>query len=289
MNTYKQAHIRLISAVALLVIGCERAPGGSVRRDSSVVLAAAETPLAAVAAQGSFAYVDSSGTQLLAVDSLPDPSTIFGALCSRGVALPVRYDRKQARQANDNGRQVASNFRNEKGDVFRVIQEKAPPDKTCYLLRDSALLASARTATMREPSDCSPVQVSRLAAAKGRHVIHCWRIAAAPTDLEVLAVQFANIDSSALGSLAVVGDGSLLFKDFPAVYHGPDESTWRVDDEGVFSPKDFDILFVAAMPYGYVMAITWAGAEGESCELLIADSAGVFRTLTKAYRYRAPT
>jgi hypothetical protein len=285
MNTYQ--HAQLIGVAAILVVGCK--PGASAAGDSSVILSAAKAPSAPLAAEGSFAFVDSSGTQLLAVDSLTDPSRIMGALCSGGVALPVRYDRRQGRQSNDNGRQVASNFRNEKGDVFRVVQQKAPPDKTCYLSGDSALLADARVVMVREPAECSAAQASRLAAAKARRVIHCWDIASAPMHLEVVAVQFANIDSSALASLAVVGDSAVLFKDFPAIYHGPDGSTWRVDDGGVFSPKDFDILFVAALPYGYVIAITWAGEEGESGELLLADAAGAFRTLTKGYRYWSPT
>jgi len=213
---------------------------------------------------------------------------MVGALCSESPALPVRYDRKQARHANDNGRQIASNFLNQRGDVFTVTREKAPPDKTCYLSPDSVLLATARPATMREPLDCSPAQVTRLATAKKRQVIHCWEIATAPTDLRVLAVQFANIDSSALASLAFVGDSSLVFKDFPAVHDGSGEGTWRVDDEGVFSPRGFDIVFVAAMPAGYVVAFTWAGAEGESSELLQWESGSAFRTLAKGYRYWSP-
>lgn len=283
----RRCRARLIGATAILMIGCDRAPHSAARSDSSAVPPIEETALATTAAggEGSFAYADSSGTHLLALDSVPDPLTIVGALCSKAMALQVRYDRKQTRHADDNGRHVASNFRNQRGDLFRVVKDKAPPDSTCYLSRDSALLANARPATMREPLDCSPVDVSRLATAKRRQVIHCWEIAAAPSRLRVLTVQFATIDSSALASLAFVGDGSLVFKDFPAVYRGSGESTWRVDDEGVFSPSGFDILFVAAMPYGYVMAITWAGAEGESSELLLSDSTSAFRTLAKGYRY----
>ena len=216
-----------------------------------------EPSLAPVASHGSFAYADSSGTQLLVLDSLPDPSTIRGAICSGGVALRVRYDRRQPRHPKDNGRQIASNFRHAQGDVFRVTQRRAPLDKVCYLSPDTVLLAGAQTATMHDPTDCLPAQLSRLATEKGRQVIHCWNIAAAPLDLAVLVVQFATIDSSAVGSIVVIGDSSLMFKDFPAVYRGPGESTWRVDDGGVFSPSAFDILFVAALPHGYVMAIAW--------------------------------
>jgi len=69
---------------------------------------------------------------------------------------------------------------------------------------------------------------------------------------------------------------------------GPYESVWRVDDQGVFSPGDFEILFVAQLSHAYVMANTWVGAEGESDELLLADSTAEFRTIIKDYRYWAP-
>jgi hypothetical protein len=276
---------RVTGALAIVVIGCDPSPRATDQVDSKIP-ASPESPAPAPSTSGSFAYVDSSGTRLLALDSVPDPSTIRGALCSKALALSVRYDRKQTRRSDDTGRQIASNFGSQRGDVFSVVRENAPPDKTCYLSQDSALLANARPATMREPVNCSPAQVTRLAAAKERQVIHCWEIAAAPTELRVLAVQFANIDTSALASLAVVGDTSLVFKDFPATHS--DESTWRVDDEGMFSPSGFEILFVARLSYGYVMAITWAGAEGESSELMLSDSASAFRTLVKAYRYWSP-
>jgi hypothetical protein len=278
-----------ILLLIMLLMACEGVPPASTRSDSSVARTDGKPALVTSATRGSFAFVNSDGTQLLALDSLADPSAIRGALCSGGVALPARYDHPATRQSSDNGRQVAANFGNQQGEVFHVSGNKATPDQTCYLSADSLLFASARAATMRKPADCSNEQVSRVAAAKRRQVIHCWDIASAPTHVDVLAVQFADIDSAALASLAVVGDSSLLFKDFPAVHHANDESTWRVDDEGVFSPTGFDVLFVADLPDGFVIAITWAGAEGEDSELLLADSASNLRTLIKGYRYWSPT
>lgn len=278
-----------VSAVAIICIGCEGAPPASTRGDSSVGVFVAQPSFSPTAAHGSFAYVDSSGTRLLSLNPVPDPSTILGAVCSGALALQVRYEGRRTQQQNDNGRQVASNFRNQPGDLFRLIQSRATPDKTCYLSPDSTLLASARAVTTREPAECSSEQVARIEAAKRRHVIHCWNIATAATRLDILALQFVNIDSSALAGLALVGDSSVLFKDFPAVHHAQDQSTWRVDDEGTFSPSGFDILFVAAFRNGSVMAYTWAGAEGEFSELMLADSTGAFRTLSNGYRYWSPT
>ena len=279
----------LICAVAM-VMACQQSPGESTTRAPQVIVPAASSSHSPGIAHGTFAYVDSTGTELLALDSLADPSTIVGALCSGAVARPVRFDRKQVRQPHDNARQVSSNFVNEAGDVFALIQERAPSDKTCYLTSDSVLFAAARAATVREASTCAPAQVARVTVIKAREVIRCSLIARTSNALEVLAIQFVNVDSSALASLVVVvADTSFLFRDFPAVYRNGGESTWRVDDEGVFSPKDFDVLFVDTLPYGVVMAFTWAGPEGESDELLLADSTRQFRTLHTSYRYWSPS
>jgi hypothetical protein len=105
---------------------------------------------------------------------------------------------------------------------------------------------------------------------------------------DIIAVEFAAVDTNALASIVLAADSSLLFKDFPAVHQAAENSTWRVDDGGVFSAESLDILFVAPTSAGYLMATVWAGAEGDACELSVADSAASFRSLAKGYRYRSP-
>jgi hypothetical protein len=265
--------------------------GNASGRDTARDTATAQAPRAPerpVSLQGTFAYVDASGTQLLALGSPGDPSKVVGAVCSGGQVLPVRWDRRQHGQKGDSHRQIASNFSREEGNVFRLTRGEARPDETCYLSADSAFLAKAVRVAPLGLAACSPSQASRLAVSRQRQVVHCWRFAQTPSDAELLAVQFATIDSNALAGLVVVRGSSLLFQDFPAVYRGPDESVWRVDDQGIFSPGDFAILFVAQFSHAYVMAITWAGAEGESDELLVADSTDMFRTVIRNYRYWVP-
>ncbi len=277
---------RVIGAVMLLA-SCERTPPATTRHDSLAVRANASGAAISLT-QGTFAFADSDGSQLMALDSLADLSTIRGAICGEGVTVPARYDHAATRQPADNGRQNAYNFANQQGNVFRVSAGKATPDQTCYLSADSLLIANARAAAMRKPVDCSTDRASRIAAAKHRQVIHCWDIGVAPSGVEIAAAQFADIDSTALASLVVVRDSSMWFEDFPAVRHANDPSTWRVDDDGVFSPTSFDVLFVAALPDGLVIAITWAGPEGEDSYLLRSDSTPNLRTLSTAYRYWSP-
>ena len=72
------------------------------------------------------------------------------------------------------------------------------------------------------------------------------------------------------------------------MYHKGAASVWRVDDGGFVSPKDFDCLFVVPLAEGTLMAYSWAGPEGESSELVRADSSGVFRSIAIGYRYWSP-
>ena len=276
----------LVLAQALFVVGCDRATHIAARSDSSPSRPA-QTALAAQPSHGSFGYVDSSGMELLSLDSLRSPAEIRAAICAGGGAVAIRYDRWQARGPLDNGRQDARNFANESGQIFRVQGPRAPPNASCYLSPDSALVANAVPVTVVPPGDCSSDISARLAALGSREVLHCWHIADAAPRLTIVAVQYVTIDSNALARLAIVGDSTLVFEDLPAVSNKA-QGTWRVDDGGVFSPADFDFLFVAVMPYGFVIATDWTGAEGESCTLDVAPAVGVFRVLDESYRYRAP-
>jgi hypothetical protein len=75
MSICRQA--QLISTIALIAIGCERPPNETAGSSPPVVVPTVEAPPAALDTTGSFAYVDSSGRQMLALDSLPDPSAAF--------------------------------------------------------------------------------------------------------------------------------------------------------------------------------------------------------------------
>ena len=273
----------LLFALAFLGVGCAETPGvsrGSPPAGASDSTAAPATPNPL----GHFGYVDSSGTQLLAIGTIEAPTGIVGAVCADGHVFPVRHDRKQARRRGDTGRQTAANFDNEAGDVFRFTAGPAQRDGTCYLSADSTLLARAVGVRPVEVEECPRATSSRIAVARSRQVIHCWHLAEGP-GAQLAAVQFVTVDSSALASIVVDRGGPMMFHDLPAVYRGPGEDLWRVEDGGVFSPADLHILFVAELPGGYMMATTWAGAEGESEQLLAADTTGNLRTLVTDYRY----
>lgn len=85
--------------------------------------------------QGVFGFANAEGTELLALDSVANPTQIRGAVCAGARLYRVAYARRQSRQPAGNGRQVAANFRNEAGDVFRLVGSTPRGDETCYLSR----------------------------------------------------------------------------------------------------------------------------------------------------------
>lgn len=54
------------------------------------------------------------------------------------------------------------------------------------------------------------------------------------------------------------------------------------------SPDGFGIPFLCRLRGTCVIALTWAGTEGEDSYLLVADSGNVFRSVATSYRYWVP-
>ena len=240
-----------------------------------------------VALAGAFAFVNETGTELLSLDRNLAPDSYSAAICGQG-RYPVRYVRTQGERPETTHRQVAGNFANEPGNVFQLEGGSATPNETCFLTIASALPRIAAAPRPLDRAACGASQMAQLARLAGRNVVKCWRLAEIEGGSQFVAVQFIHVDTSALAAVALVRDTVLLFHALPARYSGPGESSWRVDDGGVFDPSAIRLLFTAVLPRGHAAALLWAGAEGESDELVIADSTVRTRSAVVAYRYWSP-
>jgi hypothetical protein len=248
-----------------------------------IVLAAGLVPRAS-RSQGAFAYADSSGARLLALSAPSSPTSVVEALCRSGARLPIRFVGHQSRSPGDNGRQRASNFDYEEGDVFEVARGSARPDETCFLAPPPAAKVP------RTPADsvCAAGDSTRLSQAKARRVVSCRRIVTVDDLTHVLAVEFERRADSALASLVLTDRDQMSFLDFPAA-RGPEGDAWRVGDGGTFDPSGFGVLFVVNGPAERAIAVAWAGEEGESLVFAATGPArGAFEPLVRDYRYWVP-
>ncbi len=230
-------------------------------------------------AEGSFGYVRSDGTELIALGWLVSPSRFRAALCSRAQILQLTYVRKQAERPTSDVRQVANTFSNQPGDVFRVMGGTGAAGETCYLSADTTLVASAGPVDGRDSGECDGRQRRRMSEATHRTVLHCWRLGSAQGNVRFFAVQFGSTDRSVLNSLVVIDQDGFFLHDFPKMDFSPNR---------VFSPKALSILFFCHPRGAHVIGLTWGDVEGQDSYLLVADSADTFRRVATSYRYWFP-
>lgn len=237
---------------------------------------------------GGFAYGDHDGARLLAFSALAGPETVTEAICQSGRRLEVHFVGVQEASEHSDGRQTARNFDHDGGALFQVGEGRAGRGETCFLVGPSllALGPPVLPRSVQQPS-CDAADSVRITRAKARLVVSCRRLGRVGSDASVLSARFELQGDSALASLVLAEPDRVTFVDFPAE-NRPEDGTWRVDDQGEFHPEDFDVVFVIDAPGARVMALTWAGAEGESASLEVAvDGAVAFEKVVRAYRYWA--
>jgi hypothetical protein len=266
-----------------------------------------------------FAYADTSGSRLLALD-LQDvdgvaPDSMETAICGDGRVRRVRHLGFQKRAGSDDGRQSASNFNRDEGHLFAIEREGTTAGDTC-LLAPSTLLrafpivpndltaeerearrqrhrlerieAEARgevlDGTSRRPIDPSArIALDRIQREKARVPALFWLLHRAGASQEVAAVEFEAIGGDRLASVVLAEPGRLFFFDMPT---SDAHDCWRVDDGCRFDPSGMDVVLFGHAGERLVL-LTWWGPEGQSIALLQARG-GKLVELRRAYRYHAP-
>ena len=273
-----------VLALVLAALGaCRRTERAPMRESVAAAAAPAATRLGGLP-EGSFAYPDTAGAELLALAPVPEPLAVRWAMCGTGVKT-IEYARTQTRQDSSSGRQVAGNLRYEGGQVFRTRNAPVDPDRSCYITADSGMASQAVLPGPLRAEACDSATIRAASQRQGRTVSACTVLAQAGGGRRVLAMQFALVDTMALASLVLVAPQRVLYLDFPAKYPGPEEDIWRVDDGGRFEPSSFTILFFTRCTDADCLALTWAGSEGEDEYLAVADSADALRVAKQQYRY----
>jgi hypothetical protein len=269
-------------------------------------LAAQELPQATVA-HGGFAFPDQSGTRLILLsaperplglqpderDILAATGTMKTAFCSGGARRAVGFSGHQPSDRKGNGRQHARQFAHLDGFVFGV-KDGGPlgEGETCFVAADSfaRAIAPIRLDQPAQPGACGAGLERRIAAARNRGVTHCWTRAgeSAPGGVSVLLVEFARQGNSALASLVVADEDRLVFADQPGDYSREGGgSVWRVDDGGTFDPRYFTVVLLARRGGAFVLATSWAGAEGTVLGLYASDG-DRFRQIVLDAWYQSP-
>lgn len=237
-----------------------------------------------------FAFPNQQGTSLLATGEIGKPEMMRVALCSGGQQLPVQFERRQPEGAKTTGRQVPHNFAQTAGAVFRIVGGKVASDATCVLADESFLTGAAVVPLKRPPQSarCSKAAYPQFQADKDRPVVACWPIADGGPGVQVAILEFSRRLTRALASLVVIEGDRRTYIDYPADFKGPGESLWRADDDGEIHAEGFEVVFLLKRGTTYVLAVDWAGAEGNALSVHTADGGAQFKEVLTDSWYRSP-
>lgn len=244
-----------------------------------------------------FGFADGEGKHLLVTGQdegkQQEMALLNKAIGNNGQVLDVKFEKWQAGNEQNNGRELALNFTNLPGYLFTLEAGSAVPDETYYVV-DAAdfnlqSLLPVKPAGVNQEAATSEDRVrGSIAEAKGREVLHLWKLADVSVEQELYLVQFVKQDANMLFSFVLKDSDGLVFADYPAVLQDDGNSVWRVDDGGEVTPEMFSLLFAAQTANGLVLGLEWWGAEGVNTLFLHKDVV-TFKEMDISYsRYTSP-
>jgi len=244
-----------------------------------------------------FGFADAEGRHILVTredqGELADMEQLDTALGDNGKVLSVQFEKWQDGNAGTNGRELANNFANLPGYIFKLESGAAAPDETYYLTNQAgfnlkSLVPVELPAVTQETSAVEDSVRNEITAAQKRDIQQIWMLAELSADRRLYIVQFVREDKDMLFSIVLKEGSRLAFKDYPAVIQNDEYSVWRVDDGGEIVPEMFSVLFAAMTPDGLLLALNWWGAEGVNTFFLNQEG-DMFKELDIQYsRYTSP-
>ncbi len=234
-----------------------------------------------------FGLSNAQGDQVIIYDNNANISHQLYAILPSGGKCLLNFVEKRTRKAEDTGRQTADNFDNLGGVVFQTSSECLKGGRTIVLI-ESDFLDKHKPIPVK-PNMLSPLNntdISRIESAKKLKSKSSWNLASLSSDATIALVQFFPQGNNTIASLVLITKEHVVFEDYPGNAKDAN-SVWRVDDGGIFNPRDFQILAAFQSPYGFELIRAWAGPEGENAVLLREEGANFLKVLTQ-YRYWVP-
>lgn len=220
--------------------------------------------------QGTFSFANLDGTKLR-VDYPQEQqlkwSQLNIAVGHKGQRLKIKLKGKQKEAEGNNGRETAYNFDNLRGLIYEVVEGKAVPNETYFIVKDSALtdrMLLELTSIQKEKATTK--MKSEITKLKKRAVKNLWPLENIKGFGKLYLVEFKPKGNNMFASIALKTTEGWVFKDYPAKFK--DDSAWRVDDGGVITPDMFTFTFAARTSQGFIIGIQWLGVEGESTSFL---------------------
>ncbi|GIP21656.1 MULTISPECIES: hypothetical protein [Paenibacillus] len=213
-----------------------------------------------------YSFADKTGKYLILYSNTTD-TKMDRAIGDGGKVLTIKYVRKQDSNSKNDGREWAKNFDNMAGVIYQVVGGKAVPNDTYYLVNSKKVNVKAVLPVTNEiKAKVEPSVKMKLEKLKSLKLKNIWEIAHFGKGNKVYVAEFKKKGNKVTASIILKTASKLVTKDYVADYDPI--TTWRVDDGGEIVPESFSLLFSAVTKQGYLIGVKWAGAEGETTDLL---------------------
>ncbi|RFM30091.1 hypothetical protein [Deminuibacter soli] len=277
--------------IFVLFAACSGPVNNNTIKDNSTAAAGAVQQTTTAGAQPvlAFAFANQSGTEVL----LPKADTgnqvnaaAFTEVIIKNTQQHCTFVKQLPAGANDNGRQLADNFAQSAGAIFK-LQQPVNTEEETVLLTNAAFLQQHHLLD-RSPapgSNLSAEVKAQLESSKRRRIKSIHAVAGLAAGAGVYLVEFERKLDSVLVSLVATKHGDIISRDYAAKFDST--STWGVDDGGEFGFDNYHLLAAFDNNGDPELVTEWAGAEGITIEYMVPKG-NVFVTRQTGYRYSAP-
>src|SRR5262249_17552491 len=126
-----------------------------------------------------FAFANLQGDSLLLLQVVPNPEQLSVAICSQGQKLDVHFEGEQLANINSQSpAEIAENFENLDGYLFKILNGRTIPDDICFLSAKGPLLDSQPLAiNTTKNSACTSETIKAIETMRSRKVANCWQLA----------------------------------------------------------------------------------------------------------------
>ncbi|WP_334071329.1 hypothetical protein [Paenibacillus sp. A14] len=246
-----------------------------------------------------FGFANADGSQIIVTGQkagLEASLSKYGNMIGEGgKTYGVRFAKRQKGSEQSNGRDTANNFANLEGYIFDVIDGKAAPNETYYVVNQQdfdlqsllEITSPVQTGADAEHEAEEETLMENISLMRDRDVAQMWTLAGIGSGRKLYLVRFEDKGKDRLFSIALFNGENFLFRDYPAVAED-DTSVWRVDDGGEVSPDMFPLLLAAETKQGLLLGMSWWGAEGVDSFFLLEDGENLGELDIKYGRYTSP-
>lgn len=235
-----------------------------------------------------FGFANMDGSEILLLGDRPENPNDISFIIFDSIELEeIKFVRDQVESSDSSGRDIASNFNNSQGAVYKILSRtKVKPNGTYILCSKSYIQTRRILSIQNHPKNVlSDKWISTLEHEKKMKIGKSWNLATFSENHSVFWVRFNDTETKGLISMVLISNDQISTIDFPA----DPKTGWRVGDDEMASGDLVNILFACNTPEGLEFVYEWLGEESNHLAIIKQNGGSLIEEeCSSSARYHAP-